>query len=114
MEGTSVSDAFYQVDLDALGQVIQALDQAGQLMGEALAAMKQDGGNFFADLMGGTLGTEQLDGACGDFQSTWAYGLGRLQDDIKTVVQGVQQNQQAYEQVEQDVAQAMQQLGGSL
>ena len=109
-----MTDAFYQVDLDALGQVISSLDQAEQLMGEALSAMQADGGNFFSNLSGGTLGTEQLDSACSGFQSTWSYGLGQLQNDIKDVVQGVQQNRQAYEQVEQDVTKAMQQLEGSL
>jgi hypothetical protein len=83
-------------------------------MGEALSAMRADDGNFLADLSGGTLGTEQLDSACGGFQSTWSYGLGRLQNDIKDVVQGVQQNRQACEQVEQGVAKAMRQLKGSL
>lgn len=109
-----MAGAFYQVDLDALGQVISSLNQAEQLMGEALAAMKADGGNFFSNLMGGTLGTGQLDSACGDFQSRWAYGLGQLQDDVKGVVQGVQQVQQAYEQAEQEISGAMNQLGASL
>lgn len=112
---STVSGSFYQVDLDALGKLIDSLDQAGQLMGEALGAMQQDGGSIFTNLVtGGTLGTEQLDSACSGFEKTWVYGLQQLQNDIKTVVQGVQQNQQAYEQVEKDVAQAMDQLKGSL
>jgi hypothetical protein len=112
--GFLMTGTFFQVDLDALGQVISSLNQAEELMGEALAAMKADGGNFFSNLEGGTLGTGQLDSACGDFQSKWSYGLGQLQNDIKSVVQGVQQNQQAYQQVEQDVTKAMDQLKGSL
>ena len=112
---STVSGSFYQVDLDALGKLIDSLDQAGQLMGEALGAMQQDGGSIFTNMVtGGTLGTEQLDSACSGFESTWVYGLQQLQNDIKTVVQGVQQNQQAYQQVESDVAQAMDQLKAGL
>lgn len=110
-----MSGSFYQVDLDALGQLINTLNQAEQLMGEALGSMQSDGGSFLANMVtGGTLGTAQLDSACSGFESAWVYGLQQLQNDIKTVVQGVQQNQQAYQQVESDVAQAMDQLKGSL
>jgi hypothetical protein len=110
-----VSGSFYQVDLDALGKLIDSLNQAEQLMGEALGAMQADGGSIFTNMVtGGTLGTEQLDSACSGFESAWVYGLQQLQNDIKSVVQGVQQNQQAYEQVETDVAQAMDQLKAGL
>jgi hypothetical protein len=102
-----VSGTYFQVDLQELEQLISDLGSADQLMSDALNAMKSTGGST-------SIGTSELDQACGDFQNAWQYGLGKLGDAIKGTLDGVKQNQKVYSQVENQVAQAMSQLKGAL
>jgi uncharacterized protein YukE len=97
---------FFQVDLDALRQFITTLGQSGDQMEAALDAMKS------ADAT--QIGTKDLDDAAHDFQDTWRYGLGQLQDKIKDTDSGVEQAHRAYQEVEQGLRNSLQQLGGAV
>jgi len=106
---------FFRVDLGALDKVAVALNQAGDLMGEALCAMGQEGGKgFFDAVTGDALGTTGLDEACGSFESAWLYGLEQIQNDIKSITEGVQANRQSYQEVDDDVEKTMGMLKGDL
>lgn len=102
-----MSGTYFQVDLQELERLISDLGSADQLMSDALDAMKATGGST-------SIGTSELDGACGDFQDAWRYGLGKLGDAVKSTLDGVKQNQKVYAQVEQQVQQAMNELKGEL
>ena len=86
---------FFEVDLDALRRFITSLEDSGQNMDSAMRAMRSAGPE--------TIGTPELDEAAQEFQRTWQYGLGQLQERIKATTSGVQQAHQKYRETEQSV-----------
>jgi uncharacterized protein YukE len=90
---------FFKVDLDVLSEMAKTLQQAGDQMDQALKA--------FGSEQGGKLGPSALAGAASEFQSTWKYGLGQLQQAISECTEGVGQVRQNYEQTEQGIAQSL-------
>ena len=76
--------SFFQVDLDALQQFVASLRQSDDNMSEALAAMQAAGDT-------GQIGTEALNGAANDFQSTWHYGMTQIHAMTQETGQGVNQ-----------------------
>ncbi|WP_042385692.1 hypothetical protein [Streptacidiphilus melanogenes] len=94
---------YYQVDLDALARMTSALQQAGDQMEQALRLM---GGSE-----GAQIGTDELDRAANDFQSTWQYGLGQLRQSLSETDEGLKQAQSGYQQMEQALQQAFHQIG---
>ena len=75
-------------------------------MENALNALKSVGS--------GQIGTSDLDDAADDFQHTWNYGLGQLKDKIKDTNDGVNKAHGAYQDYEQGLARALQQLGSAI
>jgi uncharacterized protein YukE len=90
---------FYQVDLDVLGRMTKTLQDAGEQMGQALQAL--------AGEQGGSIGPSDLATAAGNFQHTWKYGLGQLQQAIEECTEGVDKVRKNYEDTEQGIAQAL-------
>jgi uncharacterized phage infection (PIP) family protein YhgE len=94
---------YYRVDLDTLGRMTSALQQAGDQMDAALRMMT--GG---AD--GDQIGTGELNQATQDFQSTWQYGLGQLKQSLSDTDDGLKQAKSGYQQMEDALSQALNQI----
>jgi len=90
---------FFKVDLDVLGRMTKTLQQAGEQMDQALQA--------FGAAEDGKIGPLALAGAAKDFQSTWKYGLGQLQQAISECTEGVSKVHQNYQETEQGVQQSL-------
>jgi hypothetical protein len=90
---------FFKVDLDVLGKMTSTLQEAGDQMGQALQA--------FGAAQDGQIGPLPLVGAAKDFQGTWKYGLGQLQQAIKECTEGVNKVHDNYQQTEQAVQQSL-------
>jgi uncharacterized protein YukE len=90
---------FFKVDLDVLSKMTSTLQQAGEQMDQALQA--------FGAAQDGQIGPLPLVGAARDFQSTWKYGLGQLQQAISECTEGVDKVHQNYQQTEQAVQQSL-------
>lgn len=90
---------FFQVDLDVLERMTKTLGDAGDQMESALKAMSSS--------QAGQIGTDALNKAADDFQHTWQYGLGRLQQAIKETSEGVKKAHDAYKQCDDAIEQAM-------
>jgi hypothetical protein len=60
----------------------------------------------------GQVGDAVLNRAADDFQHTWHYGLGQLQQMIKETSEGVNKTHDAYKQCDDAVGQAMQKING--
>ena len=91
--------SFFQVDLDVLQRMVQTLGDAGDQMDTALKSMSSS--------RAGRIGTDALDHAADEFQHTWQYGLGQLQQAIKESSEGVKKAHDAYKQCDDAVEQAM-------
>lgn len=91
--------SFFQVDLDVLQRMTRTLSDAGDQMDSALKAMSAS--------QAGQIGTDALDKAADEFQSTWHYGLGKLKDAIKETSEGVKKAHDAYKQCDDGIEQAM-------
>ena len=96
--------SFFQVDLDVLQRMTKTLGDAGDHMQAALKAM--------SSAQGGQVGTDALNKAADDFQHTWQYGLGQLQQAIKETSEGVKKAHDAYQQCDDGIAQAMSKING--
>lgn len=83
---------FFHVDLNALKRFTTSLEESGQNMDVALRAMRSASAE-----------TPELDEAAQDFQRTWQYGLGQLQERIKATTDGVHQAHEKYRETEQSV-----------
>lgn len=94
----------FQVDLDVLERMTKTLSDAGDQMDAALKAMNSS--------HSGQIGDGALNGAANDFQNTWQYGLGQLQQMIKETSDGVSKSHDAYKQCDDAVGQAMQKING--
>lgn len=97
---------FFQVDLEVLGRMTTSLQQAGDQMESAL---RQLGG-----AEGGQVGTQLLNTAAHNFQSTWHYGLGQLQQIIKETDEGVKAAHDAYQELDQAIKQAMDKVNSAV
>lgn len=104
-EGDVVAD-FFQVDLEALQQFVTSLQQSGQHMESALDSMKSVDSE--------QLGTQGLNDAAGDFQHRWRYGLGQLKDKITDTTDGVDKAHKAYQETEDGLAKALDQLAQAI
>lgn len=97
---------FFKVDLDVLSKMTSTLEQAGEQMDQALQA--------FGAAEDGQIGPQTIVGAAKDFQSTWKYGLGQLQQAIKECTEGVDKVHQNYQETEQTVQQSLQKISSLL
>lgn len=95
---------FFQVDLDVLQRMTKTLSEAGEQMDAALKAMNS--------AHSGQVGDDVLNRAADDFQHTWHYGLGQLQQLIKETSDGVNKTHDAYKQCDDAIGQAMQKING--
>jgi hypothetical protein len=100
-----VGDLF-QVDLNSLQQFVTSLKQSGEHMESALDAMKSVDSN--------QVGTKDLDDAAGDFQDRRRYGLGQLKDKIADTNDGVDKAHKAYQETENGLVKALQQLAQAI
>jgi uncharacterized protein YukE len=90
---------FFQVDLDVLSKMTSTLRQAGEQMDQALQS--------FGAAEDGHIGPLPLVGAAKDFQHTWKYGLGQLQQAISECTEGVGKVHDNYQRTEQTVQQSL-------
>lgn len=95
---------FFQVDLEVLQRMTKTLSEAGDQMDAALKAMNS--------AHSGQVGDAVLNRAADDFQHTWHYGLGQLQQMIKETNDGVNKAHDAYKQCDDAVGEAMQKISG--
>jgi uncharacterized protein YukE len=93
---------FFQVDLDVLQRMTKTLSDAGDQMEAALKSMSA--------AHSGQIGDDVINHAADDFQNTWQYGLGQLQQMIKETSDGVRKCHDAYKQCDDAVGNAMQQI----
>lgn len=99
--GARVS-GFFQVDMDVLGRFITALRQSGDQTDAALRAM--------ASATAGQIGTGALDAAADDFQHTWHYGVKQIRSMIGETTEGAGQAHDTYQQVEDGLRGALDQM----
>lgn len=99
--------SFFQVDLDALRRFVDSLRQSDENMSDALDAMKSAGDDL-------RIGTDELNGAANDFQSTWHYGMTQIHSMTKDTGDGVHQVYGNYQKSEQDIANALHQMTAAL
>lgn len=85
--------------MNVLSEMTSTLQQAGEQMGQALQA--------FGAAEDGQIGPQAIAGAAKNFQSTWKYGLGQLQQAIEECTEGVDKVHQNYQQTEQTVQQSL-------
>jgi uncharacterized protein YukE len=94
---------FFQVDLGVLAGMTKSPQSAGEQMDSALRSMSSS--------QDGQFGTDDLNSAANDFQSTWQYGLKQLQQMIRETNEGVGKAHDAYQQADDTVGQAVKQIG---
>jgi prefoldin subunit 5 len=97
---------FFKVDVEALQRFMTSLRESGEHMESALDALKSIGG--------AQIGTKNLDEAAGDFQDRWRYGLGQLKDKIAHTNGGVDKAHKAYQETEDGLAKALEQLAQAI
>lgn len=101
-----MASTYFTTELDVLQRLTNQLKDAEDCMDSALRAMKDD--------TSGRIGTPELDHACADFQSTWAYGVEQMKNSSKDLVDGLSATTKNYQQIEQALEQEMRKLGGGL
>lgn len=98
-----MSGGSFEVKDNVLNRLANDLNNVYSAAESATSAMKSfDGGS--------SLGTSDLDSAAADFQSAWSYGLGKLKDDLKDTVQGLQATAQTYAKADAAIAQQLEQF----
>lgn len=96
--------SFFQADLDVLESFVSTLHESDGHMQSALEAM----GSSEA----GQIGTDDLNGAANDFQSTWQYGLKQLGQTISDTTEGVSKAHDAYQSCEEQLSGVLGKLNG--
>jgi uncharacterized protein YukE len=99
--------SFFQVDLETLAQTVSQLQQADDVMQDALKLLSSGGD-------GESIGTKDLDSAADDFQKTWHYGMTQLHSIIQDTTKGVKQAHQNYQEAEQQIGSMLQKFNGPL
>ncbi|WP_216899339.1 DUF6507 family protein [Nocardia alni] len=92
---------FLSVDIDALGKAVQSLRSSEQVLTDAMKAMARGGH--------GDIGTKVLTDAAESFQRRWKYGIEQIGKSAKSTADGISQCHDAYQQADQEFAQALQQ-----
>ena len=95
----------YQIDLGELGSLITTLRDAKDSMDSANNALK--------DASARDLGTSGLDGAGGDFQDKWGYGIGQIADLSGKMTTGLSDTQKTYQNAEDSISKLFPNPGGS-
>jgi hypothetical protein len=103
-EGTPMSSSFFNVDLDVLASFVSTLHESDAHMSSALEAMSSGAA--------GQIGTDELNGAADDFQSTWQYGLKQLGKTIAETTEGVSKAHDAYQSCEDQLGGVLGRLNG--
>ncbi|MBF6327445.1 hypothetical protein [Nocardia transvalensis] len=96
---------FLQVDIEALSKAVQSLRNSEQVLNDVLKAMAQGGH--------GDIGTKVLNDAADSFQQRWHYGVERIGETAGSTADGIAQCRDAYQQVDSQFAQILQQLRGT-
>lgn len=97
---------FFQVDLEVLQQFVSALRQSDEHTQTAMKAMAS------ADAT--QIGTDALNSAADNFQKTWHYGVQQIGSMIKDTTDGVTKARDAYQQVEDGVGKALNEIKSKL
>ena len=97
---------FLQVDIEALGRAVQLLRNSEQVLNDAMKAMAQDGH--------GDIGTKELNAAADSFQRRWHFGIQRIGEAAGTTADGISACHDAYQQVDTQFAQAIEQVAGAI
>ena len=88
----------YQIDLGAMTQLVNTLKTAAQSITDANTALQ----NASAD----QLGNDDLNSAGSDFKDRWDYGTGKISDLTGKMTDALGKTVQAYQDVENQVAQS--------
>ncbi|MDG4856952.1 hypothetical protein P8605_02045 [Streptomyces sp. T-3] len=97
--------AHFKTDVDQLDQFVRSLQQSIKDLGEARKAL--------AHIRGDQVGTGRLDEACDTFQEKWKYGSEQLTEMIGAISEGVKANKLSYQELEQNLANALKQMAES-
>ncbi|MDJ0382675.1 hypothetical protein [Streptomyces sp. G-G2] len=92
-----------RVDIDQLSRLAQSLDASLVSLREAREALDH--------VRSDQLGTTDLDTACDDFRTRWAYGAAELAKQVKTVHEGVGRGAADYAELEAAVRDAFRAAG---
>jgi uncharacterized protein YukE len=92
----------FKTDTDQLGEFVKSLQQSIKELDEARKALS----HVRAD----EIGTARLDEACDTFQEKWKHGSEQLSEMIGTISEGVKSNKLSYEELEKNLAKALDQM----
>ncbi len=97
---------FLSVDIEALGKAVQSLRSSEQVLNDAMKAMARGGH--------GDIGTTVLNDAAESFQRRWKYGIEQIGKSAKTTADGISRCHDAYQEADNDFAQALAQAKAAL
>ncbi|MEU9113627.1 hypothetical protein AB0D04_18070 [Streptomyces sp. NPDC048483] len=92
----------FKTDTDQLDRFVKSLQDSLKELDEARQALS----HVRAD----QIGTGRLDEACDTFQEKWKYGSEQLKEMISTISEGVKANKLSYEELEENLSKALQQM----
>ncbi|MFF3496755.1 hypothetical protein ACFYWS_36070 [Streptomyces sp. NPDC002795] len=89
----------YKTDIDALGKFVASLEASIDELSAARTALSH--------IRGDQIGTARLDEACDTFQDRWRYATKQLSEQIGDISEGVKDNKLSYEELEENLADAL-------
>ncbi|MFE3034077.1 hypothetical protein ACFXKY_20875 [Streptomyces canus] len=93
----------FATDLHQLETFIRTLEGCVQELNEARTAL--------AHVRADQVGTQRLDESCDGFQERWKYGAEQTKKMIDAISEGVKTNKKAYEEVEESLDKAFNDIG---
>ncbi|WP_330479296.1 hypothetical protein OG301_34560 [Streptomyces platensis] len=89
----------FKTDVDQLARFLKNLEGCVRELKEARTAL----GHIRAD----QIGTAELDEACDNFQEKWKYGAEQTKEMIDEISEGVKENKENYEELENSLEKAL-------
>jgi hypothetical protein len=89
----------FKTDTDQLDQFVRTLKDSVKDLDDARTALSH--------VRSAQIGTSRLDEACDKFQEQWKYGAGQMSEMIGGISEGVKANKLSYEEMENNLEQAL-------
>ncbi|TSB22436.1 WXG100 family type VII secretion target [Streptomyces benahoarensis] len=87
---------YYRVELQGMGRLAKDLESSAGNMRGAMRPLK--------DSASQSVGHEELQKACENFQSAWDYGVGQIADATDGITEGLRTSSRLYQSLEESVA----------